>query len=96
MSGIPEWIRKAMSKRIAVHESYQNVFSGPDGERVLAHIMKEGCILKTTFVSGDPHQTSLNEGKRILALSILKFVHRDHNNVIKQVERQLTQLEKEI
>lgn len=93
---IPEWIRRKLGMRIRVHEAYQTVFTGTDGEMVLKHIMTEGCMLKTTFVKGDPHQTSLNEGKRILALSILKFVHRSHNNVVQQIEKQIQQLEKEI
>lgn len=77
--------------RLALHQSYQRVFSTPDGERVLRHIAKVGMLTSSSFVAGDPHQTSLNEGKRLLALSILKFVRRDHGTLVEQIEKGMEQ-----
>lgn len=72
--------------RISLHSSYVRVFDGPDGERVLRHIAKAGFLTRSTFVAGDPEQTVLNEGSRRLALSILRFVRRNHAELLKQVE----------
>lgn len=72
--------------RIDVHSSYERVFRSPDGERVLRHIMRVGFVTSSTFVAGDPHATAMNEGSRRLALSILKFVCKDHASMIKQIE----------
>jgi hypothetical protein len=72
--------------RIHLHAAYIRVFDTPDGKLVLRHIMEQGFVLKTTFVAGDPHETSLNEGSRRLALSILKFANQDHNKLINQIE----------
>lgn len=72
--------------RIDVHSSYERVFQSPDGHRVLRHLMKVGFVTSSTFVAGDPHATAMNEGSRRLALSILKFVCKDHNALVKQIE----------
>lgn len=86
-------IRQRLMRRVTLHEAYQSVFSTEQGKQVLTHLVKEGYILKSTFVAGDPHRTSLNEGKRLLALSILKFVNKDHDGVIKQIEQEIQQYE---
>lgn len=81
-------IQKLLTK-IEIHASYVRVFSTPDGERVLRHILSEGGAHKPTFVAGDPHATSFNEGKRTMALSIAKFALRDHNKMLEMVEKGL-------
>ena len=63
---------------LKIHESYDAFFNTPYWERVLAHILREAHVFDTTFVRGDPHETSLREGERRLALSILRRVVRDH------------------
>lgn len=75
-----------LRERIDIHASYVRVFDSPDGERVLRHILRSGYAFNTTFVRGDPQETMLNEGSRRLALSILKFVKRDHKELVSQVE----------
>lgn len=72
--------------RADLHSSYKNVFESPDGERVLLHICKVGHVFDACHVSGDQHTSAVNEGKRILALSILRFVRKDHSELIKQIE----------
>jgi hypothetical protein len=76
--------------RVLLHGSYRRIFDSPDGARVLTHIMKVGHVTSTTFVPGDPHMTAMNEGKRLLALSILRFVGTEHKKLIEQVEETLT------
>ena len=83
-------IRDAIQQRLFIHGSYVRVFDSPDGEAVLHHIMKQGFVTRSTFVEGDPQQTALNEGSRRLALSILKFAKKDHQQLIKQIEQGIT------
>lgn len=95
---VPEFIRKRFAKRVNLHENYQTVFTTPQGAEVLAHLLKEGYFFKTTAVRDalgnvDVNQTLLNEGKRMLALSVFKYVYKDHNNVVQQIEEQLKQYE---
>lgn len=73
--------------RVLLHGSYQNVFGTPEGEQVLRHIAKVGFLTRSTFVAGDPDQTMLNEGSRRLALSILRFVRKDHSELLAQIEK---------
>lgn len=84
-----------LKRRAKLHETYQSVFSSPAGEEVLIHICKVGHVFTSTFVDGDPQKTALNEGKRVLALSILKFIKKDHKAVIEMLEKQLQQQERQ-
>jgi hypothetical protein len=80
---------RGLRKKIDLHEKYVAVFSTPDGEEVLRHILRVGHSAQSTFVQGDPHGTSFREGQRHLALSIAKMVHRDTTELIKQIEEGL-------
>lgn len=71
-----------------LHAAYLRTFDSPDGKVVLEHIMKQGYMLRTTFVAGDPNETMLNEGSRRLALSIVKFFGRDHKLLVGLIEEQ--------
>lgn len=82
-------VRDRLIGRAELHASYVRVFSTPDGERILRHILKQGGASKSSFVEGDPHKTSFNEGKRALALGIARFANLDHNKVLEMVERGL-------
>jgi hypothetical protein len=92
MSAVRDAIDKltGLKERIDLHETYVAVFSSPEGQRVLRHILKVGNATNSTFVQGDPHGTSFREGQRHLALSIAKMVYRDTTELIKQVEQGLT------
>jgi hypothetical protein len=81
--------REAIQKKIRIHTSYKAVFSGPQGDDVLLHIMEHAFVTKSTFVQGDPEQTLLNEGSRRLALSILRMARRDHQAIVRQLEKEL-------
>lgn len=80
-----------MSKSVRLHEAYQAVFSTPDGEMVLEHILKVGHVMDSTFVRGDIHETCLREGERRLALSILRHVLKDHGHFQKIAETRYNQ-----
>lgn len=93
MSGLLQGARDrldSLRKRINLAESYQSVFGTPDGQRVLAHIMRVAHCHESNFVQGDPHGTSFREGQRHLALSIARMVNRDTTELIKLIEQGLT------
>ncbi len=90
LSNLVKW---RLKRRVKIHESYQSLFTTLEGQQVLEHICDVGFVFKTTHVSGDPYQTSLNEGKRMLALSILKFVKKDHKEVLNMLDKQIKNYE---
>lgn len=69
------------------HENYQAVFGSPQGQQVLAHLIKVSGVTSSNFVAGDPTATAFKEGQRHLVLSILKCVNRDTQELIKQIEK---------
>lgn len=79
-----------VTDRLALHDSYRRVFdpSSPDAQKVLQHLCKAGFVFDSSFVAGDPHRTSFNEGKRHLMLSLLRFVNRSPEELRKQIETQ--------
>ena len=81
---------RGLREKIDLHESYVAVFTTPEGQRVLRHILKAGNASQSTFVQGDPHGTSFREGQRHLALSIARMVYRDTTELIKLIEEGLT------
>lgn len=70
---------------LKMHEVYQSVFDGPEGREVLRHICKRGHVFDSTHVVGDSHLSALREGERRLALSILKYVNKDHASLINEL-----------
>lgn len=83
-------IADAIRDRLALHGSYRVVFDpgSPHVRRVLRHLCKVGHVLDTTFVAGDPYQTALHEGERRMVLSLLRFIHKNPESLIKQLEEQ--------
>lgn len=82
-------LRRLLGWKRDIHRSYDAVFSTPEGDKVLHHIINEGYVTRTTFVAGDPQQTALNEGSRRLALSILRMARTNHKDVVRQIEREM-------
>lgn len=58
-------------RRVAVALAYKRVFGGEDGELVLHDIMRRGGVLRTGF-DVRPGLTAFNEGRRSLALEIVR------------------------
>lgn len=66
-----------LKRRQRIIAMYRDVFESPKGQEVLAHLAKHNFVFKPTFVSGDPHMTSLHEGQRRVVLSILTMLNTD-------------------
>jgi len=78
--------RDAEYKRI--NRAYKAVFGTPEGKVVLDDLLSKGKLWVTTFTGNS--QTYFNEGKRDLALYILKRTNTaDPNIIIKLMEDNL-------
>lgn len=64
-------------------QRYKAVFGSPDGELVLADILKNNFVFDAIEV-GNPNITAFREGQRYAALSIFRAVHKDQNEILKQ------------
>ena len=54
-------------------QDYGHVFGSPAGKRVLEDLKKFCYYHRTTYVPGDPHATSKNEGSREVVLKIMRI-----------------------
>jgi hypothetical protein len=79
---------KALYSRVRLVQNFRTTFETPSGKEVLKQIMREGFVTRSTFVAGDPHQTSLNEGSRRLALSICKFATKDESEFLRLIQEE--------
>lgn len=77
-----------LRERERIHAAYIRVFESPDGQVVLAHLMKQAHVFKTTFVANDPNQTAMNEGMRRLVLSIIAYLAKDSTWFTEQARKQ--------
>jgi hypothetical protein len=81
-------VRKVVSDKASLHDAYRSVFENPKGRMVLKHLCREGHVLSSTFVAGDPYQSALNEGERRIVLSILKFINKNPDELLRQIEEE--------
>lgn len=79
---------KVLNKKQDLTDTYRRVFESPDGEVILAHLMKISFVFQTTMVVGDSHLTAMNEGQRRLVLSIMKQLNLNHNK-LNQIAKEL-------
>ena len=59
--------------------AYDHVFGTPLGKLVLADLEKGNFIHHPTHVPGDPHGTSVNEGRRVAILGIHAMIRIAHS-----------------
>jgi hypothetical protein len=57
--------------------AYRRTFNTDDGKQVLDDLMKRFSFNATTFVSGDPHTSSFNEGQRAAVLLIVRMLSEE-------------------
>jgi hypothetical protein len=72
--------------------SYKKLFlRSKEGEEVLADLLNFCGQYKCSYNSGDPYTSAYNEGKRRVALRILKFINMeeaDMQKILKMTEAQ--------
>lgn len=70
-----------------VNTAYKKVFSSEHGQIVLEDLMlSAGIISGSSYVPGDPHQTSFNEGRREVVNRIIESINIDPTRFMKIVE----------
>lgn len=81
MSNLKAAQRRTNSVRII--KQYQELFKTTDGKAVLQDLVKD-CGVFTSSFSEDTHVTSFNEGKRSVALRLIKIlkINTDKMNAI--------------
>ncbi len=78
--------------RLELKRKYQTVFSTPEGQEVLAHILRVAGVTNPRFTT-DNEQTRINEGERRLAMSIFKQVHSSTDHLIKLMQDEIDKQE---
>jgi len=73
---------------IGRHQRFKRVFESDYGRIVLRDIMKEARLDASSYVEGDPHKTSFNEGAEWLARRILEILRRDPVEEIDALEQE--------
>lgn len=76
-----------------VAAAYRRVFELPDGQVILADMVRRGFVNKTTFVSNDPFQTAWNEGMRSMVLGVLKTAKIDTQKLVEIMSREMEPLD---
>jgi hypothetical protein len=72
-------------RRVTVARAYQSVFGSDPGEMVLHDIMRRAGVLRTSF-DLRPGMTEWNEGRRSLALEILRELNLDERDFARMTE----------
>jgi len=63
--------------RADLARAYRDTFSSPQGQIVLRHLITTCGVLQPTYVRGDSHDTAHNEGRRDVAVGILRMLNTD-------------------
>ena len=79
-------ILQRLGDALAIRKSYRSAFTSEDGQRVLRHLCKNGCVTSPAFVAGDPTTTAYNNGKRDIVLAILRYVHASDDDIRRAIE----------
>jgi hypothetical protein len=83
-------ISKKQEASIKLIKQAQNTFSTKDGEAVLQYLLKDLGFFTSTY-SENTHVMSYNEGRRSVAIQLIKMMRTD----LDKVKLMLDQIEKE-
>lgn len=81
-------IRQNLQDRHRLRAAYQRVFDTPDGRYVLLHLCRIANVA-VPVVPKDINQAFFTEGQRHIVLSILRYVHKDYEAIVKQLEESM-------
>lgn len=82
-------------ERRRLKRDYQETFSTPHGQRVLAHILRISGATSPRFTT-DSDQLRWNEAQRHLALSIFKQVHSSLDPLPDHIEEEINRAEQNL
>jgi hypothetical protein len=75
---------KSLLASLKLKHDYKEVFSSPQGQRVLADIMRRAGVTRPNF-DADPEKARLLEGHRHLAHSIFRMAHSSDEPLLKLI-----------
>ena len=67
-------------------KTYRQLFNTDEGKIVLRDLKLRNHVLSSSFVAGDPHDTSFREGQRSVILTIMRMMEEKTNREIQQQE----------
>ena len=67
-------------------KTYRQLFNTDEGKVVLRDLKLRNHVLSSSFVAGDPHDTSFREGQRSVILTIMRMMEEKTNREIQQQE----------
>lgn len=83
-------LSKKQEASIKLIKQAQNIFSTKDGEAVLQYLLKDLGFFTSNY-SSDPHVMSYNEGRRSVAIQLIKMMRTD----LDKVKEMLNDIEKQ-
>lgn len=85
-------VLKSLFASLRLNHDYKEVFASPQGQRVLADIMKRAGATRPQF-DADPEKARFLEGHRHLAHSIFRMVHSSDEPLLKLIAEEQTKQE---
>ena len=67
-------------------KTYRQLFNTDEGKVVLRDLKLRNHVLSSSFVAGDPHDTSFREGQRSVILTIMRMMEEKTKAEIQQQE----------
>jgi hypothetical protein len=77
-------ILRTLQDRLSIRQEYRAVFNTPQGQKVLADILRRAGVTRPQF-EADPEKARIMEGHRHLAHSIYRMVHSSDEPLLKQI-----------
>lgn len=80
-------IVKEVSTYLQFKRDCREIFTTPQGRRILSYLMKKGCVT-TAVACVDRDESLRNEGMQRLVLSLLKATYRNETELEQQLEEE--------
>jgi hypothetical protein len=86
---------KSLFASLKLNHDYKEVFNSPQGQRVLADILKRAGVTRPQF-EADPEKARFLEGHRHLAHSIFRMVHSSDEPLLKLIAEEQNKQEQHV
>ena len=67
-------------------KTYRQLFNTDEGKIVLRDLKQRNHVLSSSFVAGDPHDTSFREGQRSVILTIMRMMEEKTAEEMQQLK----------
>lgn len=76
-----------LKKKIDIHKAYIRLFNSEDGKKVLRDLLKSTGAFELSMDTTD-RETAFNEGRKSVALRILRTINADPEKLYAQLDNQ--------